>query len=195
MDRSFKINFMRKIIICALGLTLMLACKKEQKADPYSDSPIDATMPVEKEILKEETTTTEELTQPLSYLSNYLGGYARQEKLFTVGVLAQRLQNLERFNYEALLQNYHTETALMIDEKIIHMSGCKQHSCPSNAYDFFIDLENDNINIYYFRNNMLRVYQEKGMIELPEAYAKEMEVKKSNAGIGSTDGIESNYEL
>ena len=75
------------------------------------------------------------------------------------------------------------------------MSGCKQHDCPSNAYDFYIDLDNDNINVFYFRNNMLRVYQEKGLIELPSELAKDLETKKNNAGIGNTDGIESNYEL
>ena len=51
------------------------------------------------------------------------------------------------------------------------------------------------INIFHFRSNMLKVYQEKGWIDLPEGFAREMEIKKNNAGIGNTESIESNYSL
>lgn len=132
---------------------------------------------------------------PLGFLVTYEGKYATQEKIFNNIELADRLKRLERFNYDALLQNYNTETPITIVDNIVHMSGCKQHDCPSNAYDFFIDLTNDNINVYYFRNNMLRVYQEKGWIDLPSTFNAEMEIKKENAGIGDPDRIESNYSL
>ena len=42
---------------------------------------------------------------------------------------------------------------------------------------------------------MLRVYQEKGLIELPPEFAKDLDTKKDNAGIGNPDSIESKYEL
>lgn len=132
---------------------------------------------------------------PLGFLVTYEGKYATQEKLFEKQELADRLKNLERFNYPILLQNYNTETPVVIVDGIVHMSGCKMHDCPSSAYDFFIDLENDNINVYHFRGNMLRIYNEKGWIDLPMAFANEMETKKTNAKIGSTDDIESEYTL
>ena len=116
-------------------------------------------------------------------------------QLFENDILAARLQNLERFNYDSLLAFYNTETPVVIIDNIVHMSGCKQHDCPSNAYDFFIDVENDNINVYHFRSNMLKVYQEKGWIDLPPAFAEEMEIKKSNAKIGEIDDTESTYSL
>lgn len=187
---------MNRFIYYTLILLFMIACKQEKKTNEYIDAPIDTPLPVETELNLDETVKPDAGPQfPLSYIIDYKGKYAKQENLFGKGLLAQRLQKMERFNYEALLQNYQTETKITIINNIVHMSGCKQHSCPSNAYDFFIDLENDNINIYYFRNNMLRVYNEKGFIDLPQEFSEEMEIKKSNAGIGDTSGIESSYEL
>ena len=186
---------MNKSVFYLLILLVIVSCKQEKKSNEYIDSPKDVPLPIETELQLEEETEAELPIAPLAYLKTYSGKYATQENLLTNGVLSQRLQNLERFNYEALIQNYNTETSLVIKDNIIHMSGCKQHNCPSNAYDFFIDLDNDNINVFYFRSNMLRVYQEKGLIELPTAFAKELEIKKNNAGIGNPDSIESNYEL
>jgi hypothetical protein len=131
----------------------------------------------------------------LGFLVTYENKYVTREKLFENEVLETRLKKLDRFNYDALLQFWNTETPIVIIDNIVHMSGCKQHDCPSNAYDFFIDVNSDNINIYHFRNNMLRVYQEKGLIALPEAFAQEMEIKKSNARIGEVEDTESSYSL
>ena len=131
----------------------------------------------------------------LGFLVTYENKYAAREKLFENEIFATRLKNLNRFNYDILLQLYNTETPIVIVDNIVHMSGCKQHDCPSNAYDFFIDAINDNINIYHFRSNMLKLYQEKGMIDLPPAFAAEMEIKKSNARIGEVDDSESVYNL
>ena len=188
---------MNKKVFYIVILLIIISCKQEKKSNEYIDSPINTPLSVETEIQIDEQAEPEpELPiAPLAYLKEYSGKYATQENVLTNGVLSQRLQNLERFNYEALIQNYNTETKIVVIDNILHMSGCKQHNCPANAYDFYIDLENDNINVFYFRSNMLRVYQEKGFIELPAEFAKELDVKKTNAGIGTPESIESNYEL
>ena len=131
----------------------------------------------------------------LGFMITYEGKYAGQEKLLENEVLAARLKNLDRFNYDAMLKLWNTETPIFIEDGILHMSGCKQHDCPSSAYDFFLDVENDIINIYHFRSNMLRIYKDSDMIELPPGFAKEMEIKKSNAKIGEIDDTESTYSL
>ena len=131
----------------------------------------------------------------LGFMVAYAGKYAQQEKLFDNESLANRLRNLERFNYDAMKERWNTETPIVIEDGILHMSGCKAHDCPSSAYDFFWDIENDNINIFNFRGNMLKIYDEKGWIELPPGFAREMEIKKSNAKIGEIDDTESTYSL
>jgi len=186
---------MNRSIFYVLLLVLSVSCKQDKKTNEYIDSHMNSPLPIETEFEVEEKAVPLLPLAPLAYLKDYNEKYAGQENVFVNGELSKRLQKLERFNYKALIQNYNTETKIVIIDNVVHMSGCKQHDCPSNAYDFYIDLNNDNINVFYFRSNMLRVYQEKGLIQLPSEFAKELETKKSNAGIGNIDGIESKYEL
>jgi biopolymer transport protein ExbD len=184
---------MKKTIFLAVFIILIASCNKIKTKLP-SEPEVQQKEEIAPPAAKEEQ-GMEVPDVPLGFLVTYNGKYAAQEKLFEHKVLADRLQQLDRFNYEALLLNYNTETPVRIVDNIVHMSGCKQHDCPSNAYDFFIDLEQDNINVYHFRSNMLRIYQEKGWIDLPEEFASEMETKKLNAGIGDPESTESKYEL
>ena len=130
------------------------------------------------------------------YFNALLGKYPTQVNLFQNEILTSRLKNINRFDYDALIANWNTETPITIENQIIHSSGCKAHNCPSSGYELFIDLKNDNINIYHFRGNTLRVYTEKDWIDLPESFNNEIETKKSNAKIGSnSDYMESTYNI
>ena len=190
----------KNYMIPFLGLLIILmACEKpkpEQKKIPVEETlPVEVLEPVEEDPVEQELLKKEIPDTELGFLVTYENKYAKQEKLFENKILANRLKGLERFNYDKLLYFWNTETPIVIIDNIAHMSGCKANDCPGNAYDFFIDLTNDNINIYHFRSNMLRLYQEKGMIDLPPVFAAEMEVKKSNARIGEVDDTESTYSL
>lgn len=193
---------MKKIILFLALMVSIVSCdkfKKDQSGQESPDGVSEQEMIDETDEIKDLTGESEdEIEIPdteLGFMVTYKGKYAGQEKLFENEVLAARLKKLDRFNYDAMLQRWNTETPIVIEEGILHMSGCKQHDCPSSAYDFFLDIENDNINIYNFRSNMLRLYQEKGMIDLPPGFANEMEIKKSNAKIGEIDDTESTYSL
>ena len=130
------------------------------------------------------------------YFNALLGKNPTQVGLFKNEILASRLKSINRLDYDALVANWNTETPITIEDQIIHASGCKAHDCPSSGYEFFIDLTNDNINLYHFRGNTLRVYTEKDWITLPEGFDNEIETKKSNAKIGSTsDDVESKYNI
>jgi hypothetical protein len=186
----------KQLILSLILLSILLGCNKtKSKTELPSEPAVEQQEEMEPVVVEEEEPAIVIPDVPLGFLVTYQGKYAAQEKLFENETIADRLKALNRFNYDALLQNYNTETPIIIVDNIAHMSGCKQHDCPSNAYDFFIDLDNDNINVYHFRSNMLRVYQEKGMIDLPAEFATEMETKKNNAGIGDPDRIESRYSL
>ena len=128
-------------------------------------------------------------------MTGYVGKYAGQEKLFEMEPLAGRLKVLKGLDYGIFLALWNAETPISMVNNVVHMSGCKQNACPESAYDFFMDLGNDNINIYHFRSNTLKIYQEKGWIDLPPSFAKEIEAKKSGAGIGATTDAPSTYSL
>lgn len=193
---------MKKIMLLLVLLVSVASCDKLKKNQSDQEGP--ENMPDQemmdpseeaKDATEEGANEIEIPDTELGFMVTYQGKYAGQEKLFENEVLAARLKKLDRFNYDAMLQRWNTETPIVIEEGILHMSGCKAHDCPSSAYDFFLDVENDNINIYNFRSNMLRLYQEKGMIDLPPGFADEMEIKKSNAKIGEIDDTESTYSL
>ena len=128
-------------------------------------------------------------------LINKVGKYAGKERLFEMQPLAGRIKALKGLDYDIFLALWNAETPISIENNVIHMSGCKQNACAESAYDFFVDLVNDNINIFHFRSNTLRIYQEKGWIDLPPGYAKEIVAKKSSAGIGATTDNPSAYSL
>jgi len=186
---------MKNIIILLCCAIIVSSCNKVKKETESFKEHVEEQMQQVEEAAGEKITEPLIPDVPLGFLVTYEGKYAAQENLFSDPTISSRLQQLNRFNYEAFLQNYNTETPVVILDNIVHMSGCKQHDCPSNAYDIFIDLDNDNINVFHFRSNMMRLYQEKGIIALPEEFAEEMETKKSNAGIGDPESIESHYTL
>lgn len=193
---------MKKFILLLVLTILFSSCEKFKKNKMKEEPSVEVTdqeMINDLEVAQDSADAVgREIEIPdteLGFMATYVGKYAGQEKLFENETLAARLKGLDRFNYDAMLQRWNTETPIVIEEGILHMSGCKQHDCPSSAYDFFLDLENDNINIYNFRSNMLRLYQEKGMIDLPPGFAEEMEIKKSNARIGEIEDTESTYTL
>ncbi len=132
----------------------------------------------------------------LFFLTDLIGKYPTQEKIFDNKYLAGRLKKIQRFNFDNMKRDWNTETPITIEDRIIHASGCKSNNCPSSGYELFIDLKNDNINIYHFRSNTLRVHTEKDWITLPKGFSNEIEIKKSNAKIGSTsDDMESTYDI
>lgn len=145
---------------------------------------------------KKQLETNNEAIPELFFLNELLGKYPTQINLFDNTVLTGRLKKIEKLDFERLIAYWNVETPLTRENQIIHASGCKQHDCPSNGYELFIDLKNDNINIYHFSGNTLRVYKEKGWIELPKVYQNEIDIKMENAKIGSTsDDMESTYNI
>lgn len=154
----------------------VISCKKEE--EPLEQEKIHEILPDEKLV------SDKEVNDPIQLLKNLEGKYPRQEKLFDNKQVADRLQNLEGLDYEVFYQFWNTETPVEIEEGILHSSGCKQHDCPSANFELYWDLNNDVINVYHFRNNTLRIYQDKSRIELPQRLANELELKKDNAQIG-----------
>jgi len=189
MKKLKYLSFLLIIVFYNCDLT-----KKEKINEPVEN--IDE---IDKEVDKGELKVVKVVAKTLPELfslNDYIGEYPTQIKLFENEILASRLKKINRLDYDVLVANWNTETPITIEDDIVHSSGCKSHDCPSSGYELFIDLKNDNINIYHFRSNTLRVYTEKEWITLPKGFNDEIETKKSNAKIGSTDDdMESTYNI
>jgi len=196
------------IFIVFLFLATLISCTSVKK-EKAPGTPIEINKKVE--IIKEIDSTqildsikksktmknVKKTTKPgLFFLTDLIGKYPTQEKIFDNEYLMKRLKKIDRFNYDNMIRDWNTENPLTIENQIIHSSGCRAHNCPDSGYELFIDLKNDNINIFFFMSNTLRVYTEKGWIDLPKIYEEELEIKKENAKIGSTsDDMTSKYSI
>lgn len=154
-----------------------VSCKNEIK--PIEQESIEEILPDEAPVV-----VVEEVEDPFQFLKDLEGKYPKQEKLFDNKQVADRLKSLDGLDYEVFSAFWNTETPIEIEDGILHTSGCKQHDCPSANYELYWDLNNDVINVYHFRSNTLRIYQDKARIELPPRLSQELEVKKDNAQIG-----------
>lgn len=192
----------KKAVYVILAALIFTACKQRIESDQSGQENmqrdiLNETDPLEVITPKEpspEVVEAEDLTG-LGFLFTLEGKYPTQQNIFNRESFSDRLKAIDGLNYENLVAFWNVETPVEIQNDIVHMSGCKQHDCPSNAYDFFYDKKTDNINVYYFRNNTLRIYREKGSIELPLLFKDEIEVKKSNAKIGNVEDNTSVYQI
>ncbi len=199
---------LKKIILTSLlFITLFYNCtdiKKEKSNIPVAkekdieiDKNVDSIQGIDSILEIPPKKKVKKTTKPgLFFLTDLIGKYPTQEHIFDNNYLKKRLKKIERFNYDNFVRDWNTETPISINNNIIHSSGCRAHKCPDSGYELFIDLKNDNINVYFFMGNTLRVYKEKGWIELPKSYEEELDIKMENAKIGSTsDDLTSKYSI
>ncbi len=182
------------IFSCKEGKQSPVRVKTDQKVETVKEEVKDKNDSIEAS--EKKIPSAPKKKQGLFFLEDLKGKYPSEEKIFNNKTLSKRLKNIRRLNYDLLVQNWNNETPISIENHIVHSSGCKAKNCVESAFELFIDLKNDNINVYHFANNTLRVYTEKGFIDLPPGFSAEMEVKKEHAKIGSTtDDIESTYDI
>ena len=132
----------------------------------------------------------------LLFLEDLVGKYPSKDQIFKDKYFSARLKKIKGLHYELMMQNWNDETSLTREESVLHSSGCMKGNCAGGAYELFIDLKQNNINIYYFNANSMRVYNEKGWIKLPPGFKKELQIKQDLAKIGNTSGdMKSEYRL
>ncbi|MND87840.1 hypothetical protein D3C80_798490 [compost metagenome] len=175
---------MRKTILTTIVLITMLsACGSRT---PKNAETADSIMTSEDTAFTDSAAVTAEnpaVQSNLAYLKNEVGKIPYEAKLFDNEVLTTRLKALLGIEYDVMVKNWNVETPITSENEIIHTSGCKKHDCPGDAYDLYIDLKNDNINVYNMRGSKLILYKEKEEIALSGEMAKELNIKKENAGI------------
>lgn len=130
-----------------------------------------------------DSATTDTGQSNLAYLKADVGKIPYEAKLFDNDTLSTRLKAILGKEYDVMIKNWNVETPLSIENEIIHTSGCKKHDCAGDAYDLYIDLKDDNINVYNLRGSNFVLYKEKGVIALSGEMAKELNIKKGNAGV------------
>ncbi|WP_443936770.1 hypothetical protein [Pedobacter sp. MW01-1-1] len=163
----------KKILCYGCVIAFLSSCTNGTKTSKQVDS-----------TTHDSTTVVTTETDSLSSLNALVGKYPQEVKLLENPVLKTRLETLLGKEFSKLQENWNTETPIIQEGTMLHTSGCKQHECPVDAYDLYIDTQNDILNVYNFRNDTLTVYTEKNQVlTLPEHFAEELKIKKENAKI------------
>ncbi|MBK8305124.1 MAG: hypothetical protein IPK98_17725 [Chloracidobacterium sp.] len=169
---------MKNIPLIAVCLVAVLGCDiskyvngvKNDNANIAKPTPTATTAPVE----TPKPAATPAKPGVISILKKAEGKYPYELKLLENAEMKVRLQKLMGPDFAALKANWDVESPIEIVGGILRASGCEQHNCGANMYYLFVDIENDNINIYHIKDKT-QVYSEHSKIKLPKKFADELE--------------------
>jgi hypothetical protein len=108
-----------------------------------------------------------------AFLRRAEGKYPYEVKLLKNQELKARLKRLLGADYDDLEEYFNVQGPIRIEDGIFLASACQAHYC-SNNYYIFVDLNGDNINVYHIDDEKNKHYFERGEIDLPPAFAKEI---------------------
>ena len=102
------------------------------------------------------------------------GKYSYEIKLMENAELKGRLMKLLGKDYVGMKAHWNVETPTEIEDDIFRASACEAHNCGSNNYVMFVDLKNDNINVFHIEDSGTKHYFERGEIKLPGKFASDL---------------------
>jgi hypothetical protein len=107
------------------------------------------------------------------------GKYPYEVKLLENSELRTRLTKLLGGEWPDMKANWNVEIPIEIEGPVFKASACQAHNCAANNYVMFVDLDNDNINVYHIEEDKgAETYFEKGRIALPRKFEDEIKPGK-----------------
>jgi len=110
----------------------------------------------------------------IDILKRSKGKYPYDLKLLDMPDLSARLKKLLGGDFAVMKKFWNVETPVEIENDIAMTGGCEAHNCGSNHYLLFVDLKNDDINVYHVEDSGTKHYYERGEIKLPKKFADEL---------------------
>ena len=169
---------MKNILLITVCLVAVLGCDiskyvnggKNDNTNTAKPTPTSTTAPAE----TPKPSATPAKSGVISILKKAEGKYPYELKLLENAEMKARLQKLMGPDFAALKANWDVESPVEIVGGILRASGCEQHNCGANVYYMFVDLENENVNVYHVKDKT-QVYSERSKITLPKKFADELE--------------------
>lgn len=168
---------MKNILLITVCLVAVLGCDiskyvnggKNDNANTVKPTPTATAAPVE----TPKPAATAAKPGVISILKKAEGKYPYELKLLENAEMKARLQKLMGPDFAALKANWDVESPIEVVDGIVRASGCEQHNCGANVYYMFVDIANDNINVYHVKDKT-QVYSEHSKITLPKKFADEL---------------------
>ena len=73
-------------------------------------------------------------------------------------------------DYADFKANFSVQSPIEIEGDVFKSGACQAHNCGNN-YFLFVDLKNDNINVFHIDDTVKKHYFEKSEIKLPAKFA------------------------
>ncbi|MBC7886152.1 MAG: hypothetical protein H7X99_11800 [Saprospiraceae bacterium] len=93
-------------------------------------------------------------------LEKHVGKLPKEIDLFQKYGLYSRIEDIMKSDFAEFKENWNEETPLKKDGEMIYFTGCKAGDCKSNNYFIVLDLMINKINVYNFKNEKGRSYEE-----------------------------------
>lgn len=164
---------MSKYIFLIIAIASISSCKNK---DVQSANATNATT----------QTTTEEIIdtkEAILDLDKLVGQMPKDIDLFNKFNIGTRIKALLGKEYEDFAKDWNTETPLSKDGNIMYTSGCRAENCIASNYFIVFDLIDNNINIYHYKHERGRTYEEGAVIGMPFKLADEFEKMIAKQGI------------
>lgn len=171
---------MRNAFFVLVCLIPILACNLANQNNT-SQNRLDETRPTpafstNSEANVTNTNTAAPKSDLIARLKKTAGKYPEDIRLLDDPDLSNRLSKLLGKDYGDMKKYWNVETPVEIKQGKLKTTGCEQHNCGANQYVMFVDLENDNINVYHLNDEGgTKTYFEKGKIQLPPDFASEVQ--------------------
>jgi len=112
-----------------------------------------------------EPTTTEQLTtqvakSDITGIEKTAGQKPSEAGLFETYKLYPRIEKMLGKEFVNFKSDWNTESPIEFDGEVLYFYGCKKDKCTDNRYLILIDKTLNTINIYNFKGNNSRAYEE-----------------------------------
>ena len=176
---------MRNALLVVVCLVPVLACNLANQNNNTSQNRVDETRPTPATASNDGQNSSPAFTNSNSVpakselaarLKKWAGKYPDDVRLLDDSDLTTRLNKLMGKDFDTMKKYWNVESPIEIKQGKLKTTGCEQHNCGANLYVMFVDLENDNINVYHLNDEgSTKTYFERGKIPLPPDFAAEVE--------------------
>jgi hypothetical protein len=168
------LSLLAVLMVAGLGCDLSKYFSNANSADPdaarSSPSPTSRQSPSPSPTAKPAKATSD----LISFLIKSDGKYPYEVKLLENAELKDRLKKLLGKDFSAMKAYFDVQAPIEIIDGILMTTGCEAHNCGSNQYLLFVDLKNDNINVFHAGDETTEHYFENGEIRLPKKFADQL---------------------
>lgn len=162
------------LLVAVLGCDISKLVNRAKSDNPNGANPTPTVEAKPSPSVSPKPSATPATSAFIDLLRRSKGKYPYQVKLLDVPDLNARLKKLLGGEFASMKKFWNVESPIEIENDIVMTSGCEAHNCGSNHYFLFVDLNNDDINVYHRQDSGTKHYYERGEIKLPTRFADEV---------------------